>query len=183
VSTQTNLSFDHLNAVLERKVPGLSLAGTVPAVSESDRRSIVHLFEIGRRPDFEKSPAAWWRYALVWAAFDRNDRSAALEVDFTTGGRTVYVVGGDQDDGVTRSKSGEVTRQRLDSNPADDTNPRREVWEKIWAMLRSARASIQSGQALPIPGSYCQSCVYGELCRRHRDYGDLDDPFQDGGLA
>ena len=183
INTRTNVPFDTFNSVLQRKVPGLSLDGSVPAVSESDRRTVVQLYEVGRKPDLQKVPSAWWRYAILWAAFDQNDRAAALEVDFTNDVRFVFTVGSDLNDGVAWASNGEVSRQRLDSNPVDDTNPRREVWEKIWAMLKEAKASIHAGHATPIPGDYCDGCAYGELCRRHRDFGDLDDPFQGGGLA
>jgi len=182
-NTRTNVAFEGFNTVLQRKVPGLSLEGTVPAVSESDRRTIVHLYEVGRKPDVHRVLSAWWRYALLWAAFDQNDRAAAIEVDFTNDVRVIFTVGSDADDGVARAKTGEVSPQRLDSNPVDDTNPRQEVWEKIWGMLRRSQVSIRSGRATPEPGEYCEGCNYGELCRRHRDFGDLDDPFQGGGMA
>ena len=54
---------------------------------------------------------------------------------------------------------------------------RRMFFEGVKDSLRHALRTLQEGDMRPSPGDPCDSCDFGELCRRSRLFGEDDSPF------
>lgn len=183
VSTRVNVSFDVFNERIAKKMGGIQLAGIIPAVSETPLRQVLHLYEAGTFAEPAPMDNRWWQYALLWMAFERTDHPTAIEIDFTGGPRVDVMVDKISGDGFGISRSGETTVFNLrvpdvDPEMSGSITPLRKA---VFEYLTAARDAILDGEADPRPGDHCAGCGFGELCRRHRDYGDLDDPFAGSG--
>jgi hypothetical protein len=167
------------NDRIAKKMGGIQLAGVIPAISETPIRQVIHLYEAGAYRDPAPTDERWWQYALLWMAFERTDLPTAIEIDFTSGPRIDVLADRISGDGFGISRSNETTIFNLrvpdvDVEMEGTINPLRKA---VFGYLTAARDVILAGESDPRPGDHCLGCGFGELCRRHRDYGDLDDPF------
>lgn len=78
-------------------------------------------------------------------------------------------------DGHFAPNFGTLVSSRVE--PAEQIEVRRNVIQE----LEQATQRIAQGRINPTPGDPCRTCEFGELCRRSRDFSDIDDPFDFGG--
>jgi hypothetical protein len=179
VSTRVNVSLEAFNDRIAKKMGGIQLAGVIPAISETPIRQVIHLYEAGAYRDPAPTDERWWQYALLWMAFERTDLPTAIEIDFTSGPRVDVLADRVSGDGFGISRSNETTifNLRVPDVDVEMDGTIIPLRKAVFGYLTAARDVILAGESDPRPGDHCLGCGFGELCRRHRDYGDLDDPF------
>ncbi len=111
-----------------------------------------------------------FKYGLyLMAQFNRNSAAMALEVDSTTGSRTLLVLS--EDRGRLRSDQGRNLSVR-----GIGVSPTR-AFRCVRERLKTAVNLLEKADASPKPGEHCSTCWYGELCRRSAEHGDVESPF------
>jgi hypothetical protein len=178
---------------LKRKLPlpdgELLLTGKVPAISIRDGYKTLHLFMSGDPMEDSRGEERAWRqlherhqleFALYLLALKSKDPQlhAAIEVDSASGVRRLIM-----------TPRPTVASQRRPGDGyhvhAVDTEFVPEMTRFVLERANLALKRIRMAAVEPTPGEYCRTCDYGELCRRHSDWGEEPDLFAnpEGGPA
>jgi hypothetical protein len=156
---------------------GIALSGTFAAVSEIGPYTVGHLYN-GPVGDGSTSQTVVKNLrddellflGLHLGALQVKERKAGLEIDNKRGGRTLYVF---DTPGLGSRVQQNVQVVSLASGD-DPVLGKKEFFDAVKALSRRAVARARTGAIDATPGDHCEFCDYGELCRSHREYGEMD---------
>jgi len=152
---------------------GVTLSGVAPGVTRHGATKTMHLYGGSVPPVKDLTEADRLFYGLHLLALYEPGASVQLEVESTGGRRTRLRL----DRGAVRR----VAAEGLDMEwLVDEDTPdlaRRVFFEGVKESLRHALRTVETGDMRPTPGDPCDTCEFGELCRRSRSFGEEDSPF------
>lgn len=146
------------------------LRGTVPAVSRSAGQKTVHLTQQvvrGELEDGELEPLDKLELGIYLFAAHEPSTRLAIEVDTLSGKRTLYAL-----------PRGALRADAVNKLAVFDLEGQPEFFKGIKEKLYEALDKFAKPTIEATPGFHCQRCEYGELCRLHRDFGEVIDPFE-----
>lgn len=152
---------------------GVSLAGVAPAVSRSGATKTMHLYGGPLPPVRDFTEADRLFFGLHLLALHEPNAAVQLDVESTGGRRTRLRI--DRGSIARRPNEGLDMEWLVDEDDRDLA--RRTFFEAVKESLRHALRTVEFGDMRPTPGDPCESCDYGELCRRSRTFGEDDSPF------
>ena len=153
---------------------GVILSGVAPAVSRFGATKTMHLYGGPLPPAKDLSEADRLYFGLHLLALFEPGCSVQLEVESTGGRRTRLRV---DRGGTVARRTGEGLDMEWLVEEDDREIARRIFFDGVKASLRLALRTVESGDMRPSPGDACDSCGFGELCRRSRLFGEEDSPF------
>ena len=153
---------------------GVVLKGVAAAVSSLGATKTMHLFTGSIPLVREMTDADRLFFGLHLLAIYEPNAVVQLEVDATSGRRTRLLI--ERTGGVARRPAEGLDMEWLVD--ADDPYAARQTFfGAVRASLKAALKVVGDGEMRPNPGDDCESCEFGELCRRARGYGEEDSPF------
>jgi hypothetical protein len=174
-SVRTDVAFGE--AGLRDTMPrGVTLKGTVPALSSLEKHSVAHLYGSGVGEPDRLTESERLYYGLYMLALHEPGREAALEIEGTGGKRHLLVLSRGGSRPLT-SKVQEGLHVTDLSTTDDPALAKRIFFEDVKRFLGQAADKIRQAEIAAQRGEHCEHCDYGELCRRHKDYGEEDSPF------
>lgn len=155
--------------------------GEYPAMTVQQGYRVLHVFRqtdpVTRKSDHgvfsEMAPEDQLELGLAMLAIRPARANAALEIDCAATGRRRMIFR--EGDGHFAPNFGTLVSSRVE--PAEQIEVRRNVIQQ----LEQATQRVAQGRINPTPGDPCRTCEFGELCRRSREFSDIDDPFDFGG--
>jgi PD-(D/E)XK nuclease superfamily len=157
------------------------LKGDAPALSYRNGYKILHLFRAAEpwqdgitredRPwDRLKEKEAFEFGLYLLALSTTTSDKVGLEVDSATGSRNLFLMPRPTEPFKNNQASGfKVT--------VIDQEDKAELVRSTAKNIQVALRRIQDAEVDAEPGDYCRTCEYGELCRRHLDFGEEEEPF------
>lgn len=97
-----------------------------------------------------------------------------FEVDFANGKRVIYVTPHAGEPPLKPKKRGDVMLVKI---PGTRRSP---VIKAIHQKVKQAVSVLRRSDLTPKPGSHCEYCVYGELCRSSSEFGETNDILEGG---
>ncbi|MFZ4507631.1 MAG: hypothetical protein ACOYON_08050 [Fimbriimonas sp.] len=163
--------------ILGDKVGPVSLVGAVPAMCEVQDYRVAQLYgtagwAFSKKPEQYEDPERVFIGALLWAIMDRGGYPA-VELDHA-GGRTLITL--DRVGKNLRSEAPLNVHNLLDSD-ANSLTVRKKYFAPIAPMLKQVATQMTHPEVSARPGTHCDHCDYGELCRRSKKFGEIDSPF------
>jgi hypothetical protein len=152
------------------------LDGKVPAVSSTgDGRRLLHLYGFGVPKPEEMTPSQKL-YLGLWLSVGMSTSGVALEIESPDARRTLVVL---TRDGIRHLNSRATEGlQIVDLSQSDDDSVARRVFaQEMKELIGKALARIDRGDITPTPGPHCETCDFGELCRRSTLFSDDNSPF------
>lgn len=155
---------------------GLRIEGTIPAISQIDSIQVAHLYTSSLYQKDRPSDAEKLYLGLHMAALYGRGVHTAVEMQSMKGQRALYILTREGAGQLASSASDQVTVENL-SKDFDGAAARKVFFEEVKRLAMSAASRIWNGDVTPMPGDHCDWCNFGELCRRHRLFGEDDSPF------
>ncbi len=152
---------------------GVTLSGVAPAVSRFGATKTMHLYAGSVPLVKDLTEADRLFYGLHLLSLYEPGAAVQLEVESTGGRRTRLRL--DRGSVARRPAEGLDMEWLVDEDDRDLA--RRVFFEGVKDSLRHALRTVQHGDMRPTPGDPCDTCDYGELCRRSRLFGEDDSPF------
>jgi len=173
-SLKTNVPFG-THGVRDAMPGGVSLDGTLPAVSRMGRYHVAHLYGRGARDPKNLSETDRLYFGMYFLALHEPGSEGALEIESMSGRRELLVL---NRAGGPLNAHVQDGLHVVDLSTADDpVVAKRAFFEEVKRSLGRAMARIKEGRIDPLKGDHCDWCDYGELCRRSRAFGEEDSPF------
>ncbi|RYG23693.1 hypothetical protein EON82_13225 [bacterium] len=152
---------------------GVTLSGVAPAVSRFGATKTMHLYSGTMPPVKDFTEADRLFFGLHLLALHEPGAKVQLEVESTNGRRTRLRL--DRGDIRRLPAAGLDMEWLVDEDDRDLA--RRVFFEGVKDSLRRALRTVEVGDMRPSPGDPCDTCEFGELCRRSRAFGEDDSPF------
>lgn len=171
---------EHLRGQLKADEGFVQLKGTLPALSERNGYRILHLFKASDPWDetVSREDEPWSRLKLK-EAFELGlylrslygvSPKTGIEIDCASGSRELFLLPRPAEPVMNHAAKGfRVT--------FIDNDLRKAIFKSTNDNILKALRRISGPEVEACPGSHCSVCEYGELCRRSRDFGEVEDPF------
>ena len=174
-STLMNVGFGSHG--LRDTLPGnISLTGVIPAISRMGSTSVLHLYGGAPRDAADLTDSERLYLGVHFLAAHQTGHESAVEIESTGSKRTLYL--------LNRSGTRPVSAQVQDGlevkelSEADDPSLSKKIFfDRVKMALRRAMLRISEGHIEATAGEQCDTCDYGELCRRSKAFGEEDSPF------
>ena len=153
----------------------LMLKGSVPGLTIVEGVSIAQFYEAApfKGDKFQESILSssedFVLGVYLMCQFQRTTNGTGVEVDSTSGSRTLGVLAASRQGFRSDQASGLVTKTLSESPNA--------MYRSIKNRLNEALNIAAENTAKATPGSHCFHCRYGELCRVSSEFGEVESPF------
>jgi hypothetical protein len=164
----------------------IHLKGDAPALSMRNGYKILHLFRAAEpwqdgitreeRPwDRLKEKEAFEFGLYLLALSNTTTDKVGLEVDSASGSRNLFL--------MPRPTEPFKNHQTLGFKvTVIDQEDKAELVRSTAKNIQVALRRIKDAEVDAEPGDYCRTCEYGELCRRHVEFGEEEEPFGSSNL-
>jgi hypothetical protein len=159
------------------QIKGRKLSGMVPAVSQlvSGPR-VLHLYGFRVNEPEQMTPSERLYIGLWLFGIGLHPDGAALEIEGPDGRRVLVVLTRHGVRGLTSQRNNGL--QIVDLSESEDDAISRQIYAtSMKRLIDESLSRIERGDIKATPGEHCETCDFGELCRRSLLFSDDDSPF------